>query len=410
MGRPSKISVGIISAVIGKTPEEIANSFVFDEAYCLAKKGIDVHVIRRRVEGKALSYRIHFHGLERKVDARAVESMLENLRVYPPVSLLRNPARIYWENVYAVNVSKVIEENKIDLIHAHFAYPEGLAGLLAKRKTERPLILTSHGWDLNVIKEYNYGRRLQRRYDALIRRIVQESDHIIVPSNLLYKRSLEIGVADSKISIIPDAVDTSIFHPGLNGSLFRKKYGLGNEPIILTIRSLTLHYRVDKVIKVAKMMPEKIRCKFVIIGGGEERDKLVSLAGELINKRIYFIGRVPHTEIPQATAAADIVFDPCPIGQGINVLEAMACAKPVIGIDTRDLWDYVVDGETGFLVNFNDEQTIAEKIIYLIQKMEESKRMGMKGRKIVEEKYNIDKRSNQIISLYNSLLGRGAVS
>jgi len=52
MGRPSKISVRIISAVIGKTSEEITNSFVFDEAYRLARKGIDVHVIRRRVEGK----------------------------------------------------------------------------------------------------------------------------------------------------------------------------------------------------------------------------------------------------------------------------------------------------------------------------------------------------------------------
>ena len=397
-------SVLIISSFTGKTPKETTYSFIFDEAYRLGRKGLNVHIIRQKLEGESISYGIHYHGLEKEIDIRAIGSALTNFQTYPLVSLFRNPRLIYRENLYAENVSRIIKEKCIDLIHAHYAYPEGLWGMLAKKKTGIPLILTSHGYDLNILKEYNYGMRINSKYDALIRRVVQECDHIIVPSNLLYRRAIEVGAANSKISIIPNAVDTGIFHPSLSGSRFRKEYLLGNAPIVLTIRLLEPHYRVDKVIKIAKIIPKEIKCKFVIIGDGKWRPNLISLAGKLLNKRIFFIGKIPHIQIPRAISAADVVFDPCPIGQGINILEAMGCAKPVIGVNTYGLWDYIVDSKTGFLINFDNDKTFAEKIIYLIQNTDEAKRIGMNGRKVVEKKFNINKRIKRIIELYKYIL------
>lgn len=140
----------MISSLVGKTPEAITFSFIFDEIYRLARKGIDVHVIRPRMEEDSFSYEIHFHGLERKIDTRTAELALRNLRTYPLISLLRNPRIIYREIRYALNVTRVTKKYNIKLLHAHFAYPEGLIGLLAKKKVRKPLIVTLHGSDILV--------------------------------------------------------------------------------------------------------------------------------------------------------------------------------------------------------------------------------------------------------------------
>jgi glycosyltransferase involved in cell wall biosynthesis len=397
-------SVAIISSFVGKTPKGIAHSFVFDEAFRLAHRGIDVHIIRYKVDDDSYSYGIKYHGLEKKIDLRALKFFIGNLGVYPPISLLRKPTLIYHENLYALNTLRVVKKDNIDLIHAHFAYPEGFVGLLTSRSTRKPFIVTLHGYDVNVSKEHNYGIRLYPQYDFIVHKVLTNAAHIIVPSRLLYLRALEVGAKKSNISIIPPGVDPNIFKPNLNKNIFIEKYSLGDEPIILTVRGLKPIYNVYEVIKVAKIMPKSMKLKFVIIGDGELYPQLVKLAGDLINKRIYFLGSIPHTEIPYAMASASLLFDPCPIGQGINVLEAMACAKPVIAINTRGLWDYVIDGKTGFLVNSGDTQAIAEKIIYLLQNEEEAKRLGENGRKIIQEKFDINKRIEKIISLYEKLI------
>jgi glycosyltransferase involved in cell wall biosynthesis len=400
------LSVALISSSVGKTPKDITYSFVFDEAYRLVQRGVKVHVVRLKIERESVYHGIHFHGIEKKYDTQVINLLARNITCYPPISLVRRPTTLYRENLYALNVAKVVDKNDIDLIHAHFAYPEGLVGLLCqtKLKTKIPLILTSHGYDLNVIEEYKYGIRLKCRYNQIIRKVCKTVDHIIVPSKLLFLRAIEAGAHPSKISLIPNAVDLEVFNPRkIDGNSFREKYKLGNSKIVLTIRALKKHYGIDRVIRIARKIPDNLNIKFVIIGKGELYADLLRTAGNMLGRKIMFLGTIPHSEIPYAIAAADIVFDPCPIGQGISILESMAMERPVIGIRTK-LWDYIINEYTGFLVTNDDE--IVEKIIYLIENPSEAKRMGIKGRRLVEEKFNINKRIEAILSLYKKLLSK----
>jgi len=162
---------------------------VFDEVYRLAQRGIEVHVIRSKMEKESMSYGIHFYGIERKIDIQAAALLLKNITNYPPISFLRNPKRLYWESLYSLNVSRVMERNNIDLIHAHFAYPEGLVGLLAKRRTGKPLIVTLHGYDILVEPSVGYGVRLSRRIDHLIRKVLNSADAITVASKAVFNES-----------------------------------------------------------------------------------------------------------------------------------------------------------------------------------------------------------------------------
>lgn len=172
----TRISTALISNYVGKTLEDTTYSFVFNEAYCLAKRGVDINIIRPTIEKPFFSYDMHFYGFEKRVDIRALLFLLKNLKMYPPISLTRIPSITYFENLYASNVSRIVEHKKIDLIHAHFAYPEGLIGLLVKRKTKKPLLVTLHGYDILVEPSLGYGARLDRRFDAIIRQVLNNAD------------------------------------------------------------------------------------------------------------------------------------------------------------------------------------------------------------------------------------------
>lgn len=137
-----EISVAIVSGSVAKTPKAISYSFVFDEAFKLAKNRINVHVIRSKAERDSFVHGIYFHGMKKSIDAQAFRTMLANVSRYPPSYLLRNPKSVYWEyweNRLSSNLTDVIRNNRIDLIHAHFAYPEGQVGLLSKKKNWQTL-------------------------------------------------------------------------------------------------------------------------------------------------------------------------------------------------------------------------------------------------------------------------------
>ena len=88
----------------------------------------------------------------------------------------------------------------------------------------------------------------------------------------------------------------------------------------------------------------------------------------------------------------------------MNVLEGMACGKPAIGVHTRGLWDYILDGKTGFLIDFHDTEKFVEKILYFLDNPKEIKRMGANARKLVVEKYSMEKRVSQVIKLYRKMI------
>jgi glycosyltransferase involved in cell wall biosynthesis len=147
---------------------------------------------------------------------------------------------------------------------------------------------------------------------------------------------------------------------------------------------------------------------FVIGGEGSLRQYYEQLAIKLgVGKNVIFTGKISPNDVPLYYAISNIVVVPSlQEAFGLVVAEAMACGKPVIGTRVGGIPDQIIDGYNGFLVEPRNPMQIAEKILWLIEHPDEAKQMGMNGRKIVEEKFNIEKRIEKIISLYEGLLAR----
>jgi glycosyltransferase involved in cell wall biosynthesis len=403
------LSVAVISGPVGKCPEDIAYSFVFDEVYRLARKGLDMHVVRSKIERESTSYGIHFHGIERKIDLQALNMIVRNFTRYPPISLLRKPTTLYWENLYALNVSKVIEKNDIDLIHAHFAYPEGLAGSLAKRRTSKPLVVTVHGYDILVEKSVKYGVRLSKKMDAVVREVLNNADAIVAASKVTLDEVRKIVRQTDKVYLIPNGVDVQRFNPKINVSSVKKTLGTENCFIIFTLRHHEPRYGLEYLIRaIPIVLKQRNDVVFVIGGEGslqQYHEQLVIKLGA--GKNVRFIGKISPSEVPLYYAMSNMVVVPSlQEAFGLVVAEAMACGKPVIGTRVGGIPDQIIDRYNGFLIPPRSPIQIAEKILWLIEHPDEAKQMGMNGRKIVEEKFNIQKRAERIISLYEGLVAR----
>jgi len=400
-------SVVVISGPVGKTPEDIPYSFVFDEAYRLAMRGIEVHIVRSKVEGELLSYRIHFHGIRRRLDPKALGLTLRNLPLYPPISLLRNPTSIYWENLYALNVTKVIEKNDADLIHAHFAYPEGLVGLLAKRRTGKPLIVTLHGYDILIEPSVGYGARLNKRVDVIIRRVLNVADAVVTASKATFNEASKIVNDGCKVHFIPNAIDVQRFNPSLDGSEIRKRLGIKGSIVVFTLRFHEPKYGLEYLIRAAPVVAkERKDVVFVIGGDGSLRRYHEQLAVKLgVKEKIIFTGKIPQSEVPYYYVMSNIVAVPSlQEAFGLVVSEALACGKPVIGTNVGGIPDQIIDGYNGFLVQPRNHKEIAEKILRLIGNPDEARRMGINGRKSVEKKFDMKDRVDRILALYKRVL------
>jgi len=402
------LTVEVISGLMSKTPKGVTYSFVFDECHRLASRNIRIHVIRPVFESASFSYGLTFHGLEKPIDVRALIYSIKNLNCYHPLSLLRNPIKIYWENLYAINALEIARKNEIDLIHAHFAYPQGLVGMLIKRKLRRPLIVTLHGYDILVEHSVKYGIRLDKRYDLIIQEVLNDADAIIVASKAIYNEASKLCEKRDKIQLIPNGVDIKRFNPQLDSSVLREKWNIKDQFVVFTVRHHRPQYGIEYLIKAAALLLKwKKNVIFIIGGDGPMRQYYEKMALKLgLRDRMIFIGEIPRLEVPYYYAMSDIVVVPSlQEGWGLVVTEAMATGKPVIGTRVGGIVDQIVDGYNGFLVPPRDPKAIAKRILYLIDNPSEAKKMGMNGRKLAEEKFNIEKRIDKIIELYRKLLG-----
>ena len=393
-----RLSVAVISGRVGKSPREITRCFVFDEIYRLAGRGIEVHVIRSKMEKESMSYGIHFYGIERKIDIQAAALLLKNIANYPPISFLRNPKRLYWENLYALNVSRVIKS---------------LVGLLAKRRTGKPLIVTVHGYDINIVPEIGYGIRLNKKLDILVRMVLKQADAIICVSPELRRKVLKLGVPKEKLFIVFNGIDLNLYRPPSEKESneindVRRSLGVNEDDfLILNARHLRPVYGLEYLIKAAKLVTENIKnVKFIIAGDGPLYKQLHNMVCCLgLEKNVRLIGLVPRFLMPKLMQASDIyVNTSLSDGMPPSLLEAIACGKPVISFDVGGARDIIDNNINGFLVPVKDYKMLASKIIYLLKNPHFMKNMGLKARKKAEDKFDINKRIDKITSIYEKIM------
>lgn len=398
------VEVLVAATRVGTSFDDVDYSFVYDEVYRLALSGVRVHVAWGR-RGNRVVEGIRYHGLDSIGSWRALV-MLLRVMALAPSSLPRNPVMMAFEARYSGLISWVAENYGVDLIHAHFAYPEGFSALLAKHSSGLPLVVTLHGYDLLVEPTVGYGIRLYRRYDVLVRKVLNGADAVIVPSSVMAREAARAGVDRDRLYLIPNGVDTTIFNPGVDGSGVREELGLDDEFIVFTPKNHMPQYGLEYLIKAAAVvLGKRDDVAFIIAGRGPLTGVLKDMAKRLgIYSNTYFVGLIPRSRMPEYYAASDVVVVPSlQESFGLVVTEAMATGKPVIASRVGGIPDQVEHGYNGFLVEPRDYRGIAARILELASNRELAAEMGRNGRRIAVERFDIRRRIDAILRLYRML-------
>jgi teichuronic acid biosynthesis glycosyltransferase TuaC len=235
-------------------------------------------------------------------------------------------------------IKKLDRENRIDLINAHWVFPDGISAAWVARKLGKPVALTALGCDIN-----HYPTLLFRK--GLIQMAMGTADVVTVKGNSLKNTALELQVPEKKIFVIPNGIDSQRFRI-MERIEVRRRLGIqGKGPFLLTVGSLDdvkgNRYLLEALNRMAgdgENLP-----RLFIVGDGPLRGALVAQAQRYgIANRVTFLGKRPHHEIPLWMNAADLFCLPSIREGRPNVLlEALACGTPAVASDVGSVSEII---------------------------------------------------------------------
>ena len=304
------------------------------------------------------------------------KQLSDNVFVYPTNS--KNQL-IFVSDAYKI-ASKIIEKHKIDMVLTQDPFLTGLVGSKIKKKFGIKLLIHFHG-DFFANKQWLQESWFNYPMLWLGKRVVRKADAIRVMSQGIKIKLIKFGLAESIIRVIPTPVDLSKFFINKDQTTTKDK------KVVLSIGRLVLAKDFPTLIEAVKKV-RKIRQDFVlrIVGGGPEHNKLKKLIAKL--DYIDLAGYVDHDDLPLEFQKCDLfVLSSTNESFGKVLVEANACAKPVVSTATTGAQEIVQDGHNGFLVPIKDSQAMADKILYLLDHPEKIKQMGSNGRRLMDEKF-----------------------
>ncbi|MBE0447828.1 MAG: glycosyltransferase family 4 protein [Actinobacteria bacterium] len=205
----------------------------------------------------------------------------------------------------------------------------------------------------------------ERAIPALYRNV-----RFITVSESSREELINLGISPSKIAIVYNGVDSS---------LFSKNYEKNDYPHVIYFGRLKRYKRLDLLIRSMKLVIKEVPdAKLTIAGSGDAEKELMTLISDLdLKDSVIFRGYVDEEEKAELLGSAWAFVSPSSKeGWGITVLEANACGTPAIAYDVPGLRDSIIDGKTGLLVESGDVRVLAEAIVKVLEDRELRKRLG----------------------------------
>ena len=276
---------------------------------------------------------------------------------------------------------------KFDIVHIHkpFDLPWSWA---VKRKTDCKVILGSHGTDFFpgdkffipavdravCCSQFN-ASQIQKRYG-------------IVPR------------------VIYNGIDPQIFRPLLPDMNLKRQleFAEGSSVILFAGRLIGLK-GVQVLVRAAVRLPREDPWKILIIGEGEAKESLKNLCRDLgIQERVLFTGFIPNHELPRYYSFADLAVFPSLADEtfGVAICEAMACGRAVLSTRVGGIPELIMDGESGVLVEPNNEGELGNQIARLLRDPERRLVLGERALDRVRKLFTWEKVAERLKETYRA--------
>jgi glycosyltransferase involved in cell wall biosynthesis len=294
-----------------------------------------------------------------------------------------------------------LQNEDFDIVHTHIPTPWSAdwSNIIAKYK-KKPLVITYH----NDIIGSGFANTIANFYNSTaLKSLLNNADKIIITQPNYIRYSLYLEKYEDKIEVIPNGVDVDKFKPI---PVSKTK----NTLFFLSLLDEFHKYKgLDYLLKAIGIVKNVIPDIKLIVGG---KGALLEYYRKMVEDydlkdNVEFHGFIPDEKIVEYYNRSSIFVLPSisskQEGFGIVVLEALACETPVISTDIVGVANDVISSKAGIIVPPKDVDKLAEAIINILEN-ENSKKMGVSGRKLVEDKYTWSGIAEKTEKLYNKLI------
>ena len=311
----------------------------------LAKKGHQIHFITY-----AQPTRLDF--------------LSENL-FYHEVSVKDYPLFDYppYEIALAARMVDVVEFEKLDLLHVHYAIPHASAAILAKQILATkgitiPIVTTLHGTDITLVGK-------EATYASVVTYAINQSDVVTAVSNSLKRDTYALFDIQKEIRVIPNFVDIDKFKKQ-HKDHFKKAICPNGEKLMVHISNFRKVKRVQDVITVFCKVSQQIPVKLLLVGDGPERSEMEKMTRETCSiQDVRFLGKMSNVE--EILSVCDVfIMTSEKESFGLAALEAMACQIPLISTNVGGLTELNEDGVTGYTCDVGDIEEMVEKTLRVL--------------------------------------------
>ena len=359
----------------------------------LVAKGHEVHVLTSTY----IDHNKRSHVNEEVIDGILVHRIPSfHMKVFPYVVTPSAP----------LELAQTVKKYDIDIVNGlHLVHYTTWTAFLAKKLTEFPLVYSVLGPRLSFGESRIYKAKIIFEY-SVARLALNACEAIIADCNASKESVTAIEVDETKISVIPDGVDTNKFHPLEKSQELCEKYRIAtNDKVIAYVGSLTETKGPDVLLKALPRIRRKVpNVKLLVVGDGPLRVRLEHEARELgVGDIITFMGYRLHDELPNIMNLAHLGIVPSRSeGISLALLEFMACGKAVVATRVGGNTEVVQHNINGILVEPKNPSSLADGIIQALSQCR-NEEMG-KNARTLSLQYDWSVVASRISEVYHNLI------
>jgi len=282
----------------------------------------------------------------------------------------------------------------------------GLVAMAVSSRLRIPFVFDFRD-DYSLLASYDEWKLRHFLVKRLEQSIPRRAHMVTTANREISQFCIALGTPDSKVVVVPNGVDTSIYFPMNGDQSLRDELDLNKHSVVLYRGKITKYYRVETLMKaMAIVQREHGHVKFVVVGDGVEMDAMKRLAQSLgLGDAVIFTGFVSTSVLPKYINLADICLYPIPNSSGLAPLEYAACKKPSIlpiGSTGKLGVSHELVEKNAVLAVDDSPEGFAGGILTLLHNRDRAQAMGERAMQIVRRSFQW----SQVAAIYEQSLRR----
>ncbi len=311
---------------------------------------------------------------------------------------------------YSRKAKKILSELNLDVVHIHTEYTMRVFASYIAKKLHIPIIYTYHTMyeDYTHYITRGHFEKTARKIVRWLSRLMGNTCALLVaPTNKTKRALMEYGV-NKPIKVIPTGIDFSNFSSRFSKEQIEKtrdRYGLSDKFTVVFLGRIAKEKNIEFLLKAMKkisLMDDDV--VLLIAGFGPYEENLKEIAEEYgVLDKVIFAGRQNHEDVPLIYQCADVFASASESEtQGITYIEALASGLPVLAKHDECIEDIVIDGQTGFI--FDNEEEYIQKLLKIKRMTEEEKQQLCENAKLKAEKYSVENFGKAVCETYREAI------